>query len=164
MSRHAEDLSDRPERCRVGDPGAFARTADPTRPAAHARPTLDPKRGALRPARRHRLAPAAAAVPAMDRRVRSSPALAASRRLAPDQRCAPRPSADARRPEPAADGGDHRQPNGPDQRGRRRAGLRRWQADQRPQAPSRGRHARLSSTCPCPCRQRARPPSLCSTA
>src|SRR5512143_965281 len=39
---------------------------NPTRPAAHARPTLDAKRGALRPARRHRLAPAAAAVPALD--------------------------------------------------------------------------------------------------
>jgi transposase len=38
MGGHAEDLPDRPERRRTGDPGAAARTSDAARPAAPPRP------------------------------------------------------------------------------------------------------------------------------
>lgn len=52
--------------------------------------------------------------------------------------------------------GDHRPPDRPDERGRRRARLRRRQKDQRPQAASCGRHAGPRPARPCPSGRRAR--------
>src|SRR5687768_4364242 len=75
---------ERAEQRRVDDPAAAARTSDAPRLAMAPGPVLGAQRDALRAARRHRLVVPAGTL-AFAQRLRPVPALAARRRLAPDQ-------------------------------------------------------------------------------
>ena len=87
-----------------------------------------------------RLASPAARVPQVEDGLRDLPQLAQRRNLAEDPRFAPGQTPTARGSQDLAQRGDHRQPDGQDDRGRWPTGLRCRQEDQRSQAAHRRRY------------------------